>query len=297
MEKLKYHLLVMLATVLVAGSFIASEKLAGVINPFSLTLLRFLGAALILLPFVIFKKSLRTKITSSFPRAFIVSFFYTMFFIGFFESLKTTTSLNTGTLFTLVPLLTAIVSIFILKEKISIRSTGVYLLGILGTVWVIFKGDIEALLLFSLNQGDIVFIVAILFMSLYSVSMKFLYKNDELIVFVFCTLLGGSVWMLLATFILEKPLEWQLLKGDLVLYMSYLIIGATLATVYLYQITTLAIGPTKVNSYIYLNPAIVVILVLIVNNEPISLVIVPGIMLSVLATIVLQFNKVAVIEK
>jgi len=39
MKNIKYHLMVLLATTLVAGSFLASEKLAGIINSFSLTLL------------------------------------------------------------------------------------------------------------------------------------------------------------------------------------------------------------------------------------------------------------------
>jgi len=36
------------------------------------------------------------------------------------------------------------------------------------------------------------------FKCLYSIAMKFLYRNDEMIVLVFCTLIGGSFWMLLA---------------------------------------------------------------------------------------------------
>ncbi len=52
----KSHVFVLLASLLVAGSFLVSEKLAGIVNPFSLTLLRFLGAALILMPIVLYKK-------------------------------------------------------------------------------------------------------------------------------------------------------------------------------------------------------------------------------------------------
>ena len=55
MGHVKYHLLAILVTLLVAGSFISSKKLAGVINPFSLTLLRFLIDSLVLLPIVLLK--------------------------------------------------------------------------------------------------------------------------------------------------------------------------------------------------------------------------------------------------
>jgi len=73
---------VLLATALVAGSFLASEKLAGIVNPTSLTLLRFVCASLILLPIVIYKSRWRRKIIPIFPRAMVISLFYAVFFIG-----------------------------------------------------------------------------------------------------------------------------------------------------------------------------------------------------------------------
>ncbi len=154
MNHIKYHLLAILVTLLVAGSFISSARLSGVINPFSLTLLRFLTASLALLPFVLHKPQYRKGIAKALPRSLVMSLFFAMFFICMFEALTTTTSLNTGTLYTLVPFLTAIFSIFTFKEKITKKMLLVYLIGSSGTCWVIFGGDLEALLAFSLNGGD-----------------------------------------------------------------------------------------------------------------------------------------------
>lgn len=281
----------LLATVLVAGSFLASAKLAGIVNPFSLTLLRFVGASLLLLPVILYKPRWRTKILSTLPRAIIISFFYAAFFIGFFESLNTTTALNTGTLFTLVPLITALLCIVAFRESISSRQIVAYLLGIMGTTWVVFGGQLTLLLSFSLNKGDFIFMAAILFMCAYSVAMKLLYRNDEMIVLVFCTLIGGSFWMVLALLITGQSLQWEMIQGDAVLHMAYLIIGATLATMYLYQVTTVALGPSRVNAYIYLNPAFVALLLLVIDGESIPIAIIPGILSSVIATMVLQRNK------
>jgi len=276
--------------VLVAGSFLASEKLAGIINPISLTLLRFVGASLILLPIVIYKPRWRKKIISTFPRAMVISLFYAVFFIGLFEALNTTTALNTGTLFTLVPFITALLSIIAFRENITKKQIVIYLLGVIGTSWVIFGGQLELLLSISLNKGDLIFLGAILFMSLYSIAMKFLYRNDEMIVLVFCTLIGGSLWMILALLISGQSLQWGLIQGDSVLYMAYLIVGATLVTVYLYQITTIELGPSRVNAYIYLNPALVVMLLFAIDGVSISASIVPGILISITATIFLQIK-------
>jgi len=288
---LQSHLLVLLATILVAGSFIASEKLAGIVNSFSLTLLRFIGASLLLMPVIFYKKKWRNKILTTLPRAMIISFFYTAFFIGLFESLNTTTALNTGTLFTLVPLVTALLAVILLRDKMNSRQLFVYLLGAIGTIWVVFDGQIEQLLLLSLNKGDLIFLLAVLSMCCYSISMKLLYKDDEMIVLVFCTLLGGSFWMALALLFTGQPLQWNLIQGDSALNMAYLIIGATLITVYLYQKTTVVLGPGRVNAYIYLNPAFVAVLLLVIDGESIPMVVVPGFIISSIATVILQKNK------
>ena len=63
MKSIQSHLLVLLATFLVAGSFIASQKISGIIDPISLTLYRFVFATLLLAPFIFFqKKYIATKL-------------------------------------------------------------------------------------------------------------------------------------------------------------------------------------------------------------------------------------------
>jgi len=289
MKYWKYHLLAILVTLLVAGSFISSEKLSGVVNPFSLTLLRFVIAALALLPFVLCKQQYRAGICRALPRSLIMSLFFSVFFICMFEALKTTTALNTGTLYTLVPFLTAIFSIFAFKEKITKNMLLVYLIGTAGTCWVIFGGDIKALLAFSLNSGDILFMGGCVSMVCFSISMKMLYRGDEMLVIVFCTLLCGAFWMLLASVIFNQPLQWHLLKFDLWLHMGYLALFATLASTFIIQKTTVVLGPKKVMAYIYLSPIFVAFLMLFIEGKSIPYLVFPGMLLSLIATITLQF--------
>lgn len=290
-HEIKSHLGVLLATMLVAGSFLVSEKLAGLINPFSLTLLRFVGASVILMPFVLLKKKWRKLILSTLKRTMIVSLFYSAFFISFFESLKTTSALNTGTLFTLVPLMTALLSALVFKNRVTSKQIWVYFLGALGTIWVVFEGQVALLTSFSLNKGDLIFMIAVLSMCCNSISMKLLYRDDPMIVFVFCTLLGGSFWMVLALLLTGQPLQWHIIQGDSVLHMFYLILPATLVTGFLFQKTTVHLGPSRVNAYIYLNPAFVAILLFVIEDVSIAAVLIPGILISSIATVILQDRK------
>nr|WP_254230199.1 DMT family transporter [Vibrio coralliilyticus] len=278
----------LLVTALVAGSFLSSEKLSGVINPFSLTLLRFLLAALVLLPFILAKKHRIKMATNVFPRSLIMGLFFAIFFICIFRALETTTALNTGTLYTLVPFITAIVSVFLFKEKISFQLFGVYLVGAVGTCWVVVQGDLETLLRLNLNKGDILFLLGCMSMVCFSVSMKVFHRGEETIVTVFCTLLGGAFWMMLALFVFHQPLDWSVLNTELTIHMLYLALFATLVSTFIIHKTTVVLGPAKVMAYIYLSPVFVAIIMLLFEGKSIPTVVYPGIVLSILSTVILQ---------
>ena len=288
-KNLYAHLFVLIATFLVGGSFIVSQNLSGLIDPISITLLRFVIASMCLAPIVFLKKELRDKVFYTFKRAMIISLFYSLFFIGLFTSLEYTTALNTGTIFTLVPLITALISIVVFKLLIPKKHYLVYFLGIIGTCVVVFKGDITLLLNLSLNKGDIIFLFAICFMALYSICSKLFYKEDDkLIVLVFMTLVGGSIWMSLAMILLDIPLQWGEINDYKDIYnILYLSIIATLITSYLYQNATIILGPKKVMSYIYLNPATIALLLFVFEGKNINIFMLFGILLSSLATITL----------
>ncbi|MGP2655627.1 DMT family transporter [Malaciobacter sp. WC5094] len=287
-QNIQAHILVFIATVLVALSFIISGKLSGIINPISLTLGRFVLAFISLLPIILINKKYRIKIKTSFIKGLKISFFYSLYFILLFRALEDTTALNTATLFTLVPLVTAILANFIFKDKLNILKLFIYLLGMIGTTVVIFEGNIQRLIELSFNHGDLIFLFGILSMALYSISVKFFYeKNDEVLSLTLMTLFGGIIWMSLALVLLDIPLQWQKLQGENFWYMIYLSIGATLITVFLYQKVTVILGPNKLMAYVYLNPAIVAFLMYFLENQKINIYTFFGILLSIFATIIL----------
>lgn len=283
-KNLNAHFIILLATFLVGGSFIVSQKLSGIIDPISITLLRFVIASLLLAPIVLFNQKYRKKVISTFKRAMIISFFYSIYFIGLFKSLEFTTALNTGTIFTLVPLLTALV----FKQKISFNQYLIYLIGIIGTCMVIFKGNLELFLSLSLNKGDVIFIFSTFCMALYSISAKYFHKqDDELVVLVFMTLVGGIVWMSLALVLFDVPLNWQEISSKEFLYLGYLTVFATLVTSYLYQKATIVLGPKKVMAYVYLNPGAIAILLFVFEFKSINFGMFLGILISSFATLIL----------
>ena len=291
-QNIKAHIFVIIATFLVGASFIVSQKLSGIIDPISITLMRFILSSILLAPFILFFKKYRIKIFSTFKRAMIMSFFYASYFIGMFKALETTSALNTGAIYTLIPLLTGIVSIFVFKQYISSKQYMVYAFGIIGTCIVVFKGDLELFLNFSLNKGDLLFLFSVILMTLYSITSKYFYKkDDELLVVVFMTLIGGCIWMGLALVIFDVPLEWGKLNTSNFLNIGYLTVFTTLFTVFLYQSANVVLGPKKVMAYVYLNPAVVGIIAFVIDKVTMNFFTIIGIIISAIATIILLKNK------
>ncbi|OYD23353.1 DMT family transporter [Oceanimonas baumannii] len=282
------HGRVLLATLLVAGSFIISARLAPVAPPASLTLLRFVLAAALLLPWVLYRRERRGQLWRALPRGLLISLFFSLFFILMFEALHTTTALNTGALFTLVPALTGVAGIWLLGSRLTTVQGFSYLLGMLGALWVIFEGSPARLLTLQLNPGDQLFLLAVLSMCAYSISMKLLYRNDPVAVLTCATLLGGAFWMGLIIWLTGTPLQWQALARPDWLAMIYLVVFATLTSGYLFQGGSITLGPQRVMAYTYLNPAMVALLLWLLDGEPVAARLWPGILLSCLATWWLQ---------
>lgn len=282
------HFLVIAATFLIALSFIVSKKLSGLIDPISLTLLRFVFASLCLAPFILANRQYRLNALKSFKRAMVISLFYALYFIGLFKALEYTTALNTGTLFTLAPLLTALLAVFVFRQKITPFQLLIYLIGIVGTCIVVFRGSWALFAGFSLNEGDMIFSFSLVAMALYSVSAKYFYRDDDaVIVLSFMTLVGGGIWMTAALTLFKIPLGWEKIEGEYFWYMAYLSIGATLLTVYLYQKATVELGAKKVMAYVYVNPAFIAVVGFLFEAKSINLYTALGIFISALATLVL----------
>ena len=287
-ENLKAHTLVFIATILIAFSFIVSGKLSGLIDPISLTLFRFVFAFIVLLPFILLIKVYREKIKQSFFKGLKISLFYSLYFILLFKSLETTSALNTATLFTLVPLVTAVFANFVFHNKLNFLKLFIYIIGMIGTIIVIFNGSMDAIISLSFNKGDILFLFAVLSMAIYSISAKYFYeKDDNALVITLTTLFGGIIWMSLALLIFDIPLEWTKIQGENLWYMLYLSIGATLMTVFLCQKATVTIGPNNVMAYVYFNPAIVAFIMYIFEGQSINIVVSIGILISFFATLFL----------
>ena len=282
------HFLMLMATGLVATSFPVGAAITNGMDSLVLTFLRFLLAAILFAPFVAWRYGLVLPSIRHMARYSILSACLVGFFWAMFTALQTTSALNTATIFALTPVITAGVSALLLKERLNKASRIALPVGIIGAVWVIFRGDPAALLSLNIGLGDGIFFMGTVAMGFYGPLIKHLHRGEPMAQMTFWTLVSGAVWLLFLSAPHLFDVVWTAVPMAVYGGIAYLSIFTTLVTFFVFQWSATVLGPTKVMSYTYLNPALVVFLGAALGGELPPPAIFPGLFLTLLATLILQ---------
>ena len=214
-----------------------------------------------------------------------------IFFSLMFEALKTASALNTGAIFTLSPLLAMVSGYFINKVSAAPRQIVFLLIAAAGAIWVVFRGDIDALLALELGRGELVFFVGTLVFSFYSPVTKRFYDGSSLLELTFWILASAFVFTALfslsqSTFV--APSEVPLRTWGAILYLAFF---TTAVTFFISTRASTRISPFKVASFVYLVPAFVALIQIVVQGQIPTLSVTLGIIVTGLATFLLQFDS------
>ena len=282
----------LLNIILAASSFPVGAAITNELAPEILMFLRFLLATVLFLPFVLAKNGLRLPSGSSFLNYIFLSIPLVVFFWCMFESLRYTSLLNTGALFTIVPAVTALFSFLINREITGkLRSLGLCV-GTIGALWIVFRGSFDAFIGLELNYGDLIFLAGCLFLGLYNPLVKRFYRGEPMEVVTFWVLLSGSVWLLIASGKNIIYVDWYDIKQSVYLGVAYLSLFSTLVTFYLLHFSIVRIGATKVAAYGFLTPVFVIVISVLVGMEAFEWVTIPGLLLILGAMFVIQRDDV-----
>lgn len=279
------QLVSLFATLLISTSFPVSAAISGKLDSLLLTLYRFALAALLFTPLILLRHRQRPPLVQL-ARYGLLGGCLAGFFWCMFEALRDTTPLNTSALYTLVPGLAGVFGIWLCRERLgSVRAIALAM-GAVGAVCVVFRGDWNLLVQLQWNRGDLTFLAGCLLFSLYSPLVRRFYNGEPMVVMTFYTLTFGCLWLLLL--FLADPSEPGELTTGVVAGIAYLAIFTTLFTFYIFQYSTVVLGPTRVMSFSYLVPALVLTQDLIMGGPLPNAVTVAGIAITASATVVLQ---------
>jgi drug/metabolite transporter (DMT)-like permease len=284
----RVHGLMLITAALVSTSFTVGKAITTGMDPAVLTLVRFLLAALLFLPWIGKQYGLRLPDKKQLLGYACISFTLTGFFWLMFLSLRSTTALNTGVIFTLVPSISGIYSAILLRERLGKYRILAMIPATTGAIWVLFHGNLNRLLAFDLNAGDLIFFCGCLLMALYTPLVKLLHRDEPMAVMTFWILVTGSGWLLLLSGYRLQAVPWAEVRLQIWGGIVYLAVFCTIITFFLSQLSTLYLGPTRVMAYSYLYPPFILLIDWLFGQPLPSVQTLPGVALIIAAMFIVQ---------
>jgi drug/metabolite transporter (DMT)-like permease len=290
-QRLVAHLAMLLFACLIAGSFTLGALTVPHIHAVPLNALRFVMAAVLMGGFAF--GVARQKFTwPAAPWRFGINGFLTaVYFVSMFIALTMTKPVATSAVYTLVPLMTAVTAYFIVGQRSGPAVLVSLVLAGAGAIWVIFRGDIDALLRFDVGQGELIYFVGCIAYAIYTPLLRRFARGEPALVLSFWTMTATAVWIVLYGLPEIMATDWLHLDPLVWWVVLYLAIGPTAVCFFLIQFASAHLPAAKVIAYGYLVPGFVIVFEGIAGHGWASISVATGAMVTVLGLVVLALLR------
>lgn len=280
-----------LFALLIAGSFSFGARASLYIESGALNTLRFFFAVLVLVAVAVATtpRSQRSDVfrPAAAWRFIILGALLGFYFVTMFIALEITHPVSTGAVFTLMPLLATGFAYFLLRQSarpvviLSLLISGV------GAIWVIFRGDIAAILAFDIGYGEFIYFFGTLSHALYAPLVNKFNRGEPMVHFSLWTLTG--TFLCIAVYGLPEILatQWAQLPTIVWVTIAYLAIFTTAGTISLLQYALLRIPAAKATVYIYLTPVYIIFIEGLAGSGWVSLSVFAGALVIILGLVIL----------
>lgn len=292
-NRLLGHFAMISFAAIIGGSFSLGALAAPHIEPAALNAARFL-LAVISMALLVRLLLERPLVLPAAPwRFFILAGMMGTYFVTMFMALKISPPISTSAVFTLVPVMSTICGYILLHQKPSLVMVISLLIAAAGAIWVIFRGNVQAILAFDIGPGEMIFFVGCVGHATFAPLSKLLNRGEPVMIF--------TLWTLAATMICIAAYgtrdiaatDWNALPEVVWIAIVYLAIFATAGTFFLLQFASLHLPAAKVMSYGYLTPCFVILLEGLLGHGWAGVSIFAGAMLTVVALLVLMLSPEA----
>ncbi len=258
-EKLKAHLAVLLFSLLVSGSFSFGGIATQLIDPIALQALRY-ALTVMLIGLLCLKLGVSLSLPREPWRFGVLGLLMAVYMTTMFIALQFTKPVATGAIFTLMPLLSAVFAWFLMRQHTRPGVLVSLLIAATGAVWVIFRGDVSALLAFDIGRSEMIYFVGVLCHAAYVPLLRLFNRKEAPLAFVF--------WAAVATFgFILVPAAPRLVAVDFLalppivwIAVLYLSVIATAVTFFLLQYASMRLPAPKVLAYGYLTPTFIIVI-------------------------------------
>ena len=283
-EQLRGHAAMALFSALISGSFTLGGMAAPFIDPTAMNASRFvLGAAFlagIALAQGRFDALTERRHYAAPWRYALLGGLFGAYFILMFTALRIAKPAPLGAVFTLAPLMSAGFSWAIYRQTTRLGVLLPLLLGGCGAIWVIFRGDIDAILGMDIGRGEAIFFFGVICHALFASMVRPLSRDAPVAVSTFATLFAAAVLLTLYGAPALLATDWSALPFIVWVTLGYLAIFTTATTSTLLQFASRRLPAPKVMAYTYLTPCYVIVLEGLIGHGWVPMAVLPGVIAS-----------------
>jgi drug/metabolite transporter (DMT)-like permease len=278
---------------LVAGSFSLGSLAAPLIDPAALSAVRFFLAGGIIGAAALATEGLPQSATRAPWRYGVLGGLLAIYFVAMFQGLKSAPPVSAAAVFTLTPMMAAGFGWLLLGQRLTPRIALALAIGAAGALWVIFRGNVAALVRLDLGRGEAIYFWGCVAHAAYTPMVRKLNRGEPAVIFTFGTLVAGCLLLMFWGVRSLLSTDWASLPPVFWLTLAYLVIFATATSFLCIQYATLRLPSSKVMAYTYLVPSWVILWQIALGLERPALAVLPGVLLTALALALLLKDETA----
>ena len=287
--RLLAHLGMLLFAAFIAGSFTTGALAVPYLAPVPLNALRFVMASLLMGAFAFGVARQKFELPKAPWRFGVTGFLTAVYFVSMFIALTMTLPVATSAVYTLVPIMTAVTAFFLVGQRSGFAVLLSLALAGIGAIWVIFRGDVDALLRFDVGQGELIYFVGCVAYAVYTPLLRKYQRGESALVLSFWTLTATAAWITRYGIGDIVQVDWLAVPQVVWWVLLYLAVAPTAICFFLIQYASKHLPAAKVIAYGYLTPAFVIVFEGLAGHGWTTLSVVLGALVTVLGLLVLAF--------
>lgn len=257
--KLYGHLAMVGFAAFVAGSFSFGAIAAPYLAPAALNAARFAIGTGVMAGVALALAGGRIERPSAMWRYGVLGALMAVFFITMFVALRLTDPVSTGAVFTLMPIASAGFGWLFLGQMPRGVVVASLVLAALGSLWVIFRGDLSAAANFQVGKGELIFFVGVLCHAAYGPLLRRFNRGETGVVFTLWTVAATGLCIAAWGWRDIVATDWASLPPTVWLTILYLGTFTSAGTFFLTQYASMRLPAAKVLAYTYLTPGFIIL--------------------------------------
>lgn len=286
-EKLKAHLAMLLFAVLIAGSFSFGGLAAARMPGFAINLVRYAIATGAMLAFGVWFLGSKPRFPTAPWRFLLLGALMAVYMSTMFKALEFTSPVATGAVFTLMPLVSAGFAWLFMRQVTRPGVLASLVIAAAGAIWVIFRGDIDAILAFDVGTGEMIFFIGVICHAAYAPLLRRLNRGEPAFDFAFWGVAATFLWLFIPGIPALRTVEIPQTPVIVWIAILYLAIVTTVITFMLIQYASMRLPAPKVLGYGYLTPSFIILLEGLIGHGWVDLSVIAGALVTACGLLVM----------